>query len=128
MQCNCCQSLIKHDSKAGHVNDQLFGRLEETFPDADHTLLNRAIPAVTSGYVSACVPELVPDNADLVLLEFTYNDHVFSGGNRNVNDASRCCLLGAKARQEQVPYAGPHISHVNTQEGCRTHAMGLSAM
>ena len=71
------------------MNDQLFGRLEETFPDADHTLLNRAIPAVTSGYVSACVPELVPVNADLVLLEFTYNDHVFSGGNRNVNDASR---------------------------------------
>lgn len=68
---------------------RVFKWLEQTFPNAGHTLLNHAIPAVTSGYVSACVPELVPHNTDLVLVEFTYNDWVFGGGNRAINDPSR---------------------------------------
>ena len=68
---------------------RIFTWLEETFPNPGHRLLNRAIPATTSGYISACVPDLVPDNVDLVILEFTYNDYVFGAGSRTVNNPSR---------------------------------------
>ena len=68
---------------------RVFSWVKDTFPHRKHMLLNNAIPAVTSGYASACVPELVPDDTDLVILEWTYNDNVFSGGNRSVNDPSR---------------------------------------
>lgn len=69
---------------------RVFAWLETTFPTARHRLLNHAIPAVTSGYVSACVPDLLPPDVDLVLLEFTYNDWVFDGGSLDVNTPARC--------------------------------------
>lgn len=77
-----------HDPENGWIS-RVFAWLEEAFPDTKHRLLNHAIPAVTSGYISACVPELIPDDTDLVILEFTYNDWVFSSGSKNINDASR---------------------------------------
>ena len=80
------------DPEDGWVS-RVFRWIEETFP-AKHTLLNRAIPATTSGYVSACVPELVPAGTDLVILEYTYNDYVFGNGSRTVNNASRYVSAG----------------------------------
>lgn len=68
---------------------RIFTWISETFPNTEHKLLNRAIPATTSGYVSACVPDLVPEDADLVILEYTYNDYVFGAGSRTVNNPSR---------------------------------------
>lgn len=74
----------------------MFAWIEAAFPAARHTLLNRAIPAVTSGYVSACVPDLLPPDTDLVLLEFTYNDWVFDGGALVVNTPARCTIQPPK--------------------------------
>lgn len=72
---------------------RIFRWIEDTFPAAKHVLLNQAIPATTSGYVSACIPELVPANTDLVILEYTYNDYVFGNSSRTINNASRYCSI-----------------------------------
>lgn len=77
-----------HDPGNGWVS-RVFTWLQETFPSAKHNLLNRAIPATTSGYISACMPELVPEDTDLVIVEFTYNDYVLGEGSRTVNNPSR---------------------------------------
>lgn len=68
---------------------RVFSWIEETFPGPKHRLLNRAIPATTSGYVSACVRELLPETTDLIILEYTYNDYVFGAGSKTVNNPSR---------------------------------------
>lgn len=85
---------------------RVFKWIEETFPHEGHRLLNHAIPATTSGYISACVPELVPPNTDLVILEFTYNDYVFSPS-RTINNASR---------YPSPPPTHPPPSHLKTLE------------
>lgn len=36
--------------------------------------LNRALPGTTSSYVSPCALQMVPPEADFVLLEYTFND------------------------------------------------------
>ena len=68
---------------------RVFSWIEDTFPGPKHRLLNRAIPATTSGYISACVPELIPRTTDLVILEYTYNDYVFGAGSTQVNNPAR---------------------------------------
>eukprot|EP00887_Chlorella_sp_A99_P000046 scaffold16.g46.t1 len=51
-----------------------FDWLQKSFPDSNLTLLNRSIPASTSGLTAMCSERLVPQHADLVVLEFTQND------------------------------------------------------
>lgn len=53
---------------------RVFHWIQATFPNKDHVLMNKAVPAVTSAYISPCVLNMVPENTDLVLMEFTFND------------------------------------------------------
>lgn len=48
--------------------------MQATFPNDRHQLLNKGLPGTTSAYVSPCALQMVPPNADFVLLEFTFND------------------------------------------------------
>lgn len=48
--------------------------VQDTFHNERHQLLNKALPGTTSAYVSPCALQMVPPNADFVLLEFTFND------------------------------------------------------
>ena len=89
---------------------RVFSWIEETFPGPKHRLLNRAIPATTSGYVSACVRELLPETTDLIILEYTYNDYVFGAGSKTVNNPSR---------QVFFPFQGIH-RHASDQD-CHKH-------
>lgn len=51
-----------------------FDWLQKSFPKADHTMVNKAIPAATSGLFAVCTEQLVPEDADLIVVEFTVND------------------------------------------------------
>ena len=86
---------------------RVFAWIEDAFPGQGHRLLNRAIPATTSGYTSACVPELVPDTTDLVIVEYTYNDYVLGGGSKTLNNP---------ARQGSKPSASMQKYHSHTMQ------------
>lgn len=53
---------------------RLFHWIQMTFPNDKHVLMNKAVPAVTSAYIAPCVLNMVPEDTDLVLMEFTFND------------------------------------------------------
>ncbi|KAL4856611.1 hypothetical protein ACK3TF_003052 [Chlorella vulgaris] len=55
-------------------SSRLFAWLRASFPAANHTLLNRAVPATPSSYMSLCVSWHVPPDADLVIAEYNIND------------------------------------------------------
>ncbi|PSC75343.1 hypothetical protein C2E20_1137 [Micractinium conductrix] len=51
-----------------------FRYLNETFPHRDHQLLNKAISATTSAIFAACTESILPQDTDLAVVEFTFND------------------------------------------------------
>ena len=53
---------------------RLFHWIQMTFPNPNHVLMNKAVPAVTSAYIAPCVLNMVPENTDLIIMEFTFND------------------------------------------------------
>ena len=97
---------------SAYVN-QISEWINSTWPHSEHELINHAIPAVrsksyiavlsmalqhlpisavlvsvqiNSGYIAPCVTELVPNDTDLVLLEFTFNDS--ERGSMALNDTT----------------------------------------
>ncbi len=64
------------------LNHPFHLRHPKTFSDSISTartsklLKLRFLPQVTSAYVSPCILNMVPDDVDLVLVEFTFNDSV----------------------------------------------------
>lgn len=58
-------------------------------PAALCRFLNRALPGTTSSYVSPCALQMVPPEADLVLLEFTFNDAERSHEGQSPDDPTR---------------------------------------
>ena len=63
--------------------------VQATFPNERHRLLNRAVPGTTSAYVSPCALQMVPPEADFVLLEFTFNDAERASAQRPPDDPTR---------------------------------------
>ncbi|KAK9829365.1 hypothetical protein WJX72_005430 [[Myrmecia] bisecta] len=53
--------------------DKVKGWFHETFKAV--TVLNQGIPATASHFTAQCVYDIVPFDADLVIVEFTVNDH-----------------------------------------------------
>ena len=64
--------------------------MQATFPNDQHQLLNRGLPGTTSAYVSPCALQMVPPNADFVLLEFTFNDAERASAAQPADDPTRC--------------------------------------
>jgi hypothetical protein len=62
---------------------------QATFPHERHRLLNRALPGTTSAYVSPCALQMVPPEADWVLLEFTFNDAERAAADQSPDDPTR---------------------------------------
>ncbi|KAL4853770.1 Cell cycle and apoptosis regulator protein 2 [Chlorella vulgaris] len=52
----------------------VFKWLRETFPGANHTLVNGAVPGTPSSYFALCSRWHVPADVDLVVVEFNVND------------------------------------------------------
>lgn len=50
--------------------------LKETFPEADISVTNNAVPATGSDYFAACYQHHIPADPDLFLLEFAVNDMI----------------------------------------------------
>ncbi|EIE19265.1 hypothetical protein COCSUDRAFT_58561 [Coccomyxa subellipsoidea C-169] len=53
---------------------RIYEWVSSVFPHKNHRFLNRALPGTTSSYVSPCALQMVPPEADFVMLEFTFND------------------------------------------------------
>lgn len=73
---------------------------QDTFPNERHQLLNKGLPGTTSAYVSPCALQMVPPNADFVLLEFTFNDAERASTAQAADDPTRCltsCGAGQSA-------------------------------
>ena len=60
-------------------SSKLISTPQVTFPNPGHRLINTAVPATTSSYISPCIHSLVPSDADLVIVEFSFNDGEMSG-------------------------------------------------
>lgn len=58
---------------------RVFQWVNATFPGAKHRFVNGAIPAAPSSYFSMCYAWHVPEDADLVFLEFNVNDERATG-------------------------------------------------
>lgn len=63
---------------------------------------NSAVSATTSSYTSQCVNDFVPEDADLILVEFSVNDWEvvdpvtftwMDNSLRQANTAAQCCSL-----------------------------------
>ena len=69
---------------------RLYHWINTTFPHKDHRLLNFALPATTSAYYAPCVTSgLLPNNTDLVILEFTFNDSEMALFHHQLDDRTR---------------------------------------
>lgn len=64
--------------------------MQDTFPNEGHQLLNKGLPGTTSAYVSPCALQIVPPDADFVLLEFTFNDAERASPAQAADDPTRC--------------------------------------
>ncbi|KAL4423591.1 hypothetical protein ABPG77_004631 [Micractinium sp. CCAP 211/92] len=54
--------------------NRLFALINATFPHPKHVFANKGIGGTSSGIFTACVEALVPPEADLAIVEFTYNE------------------------------------------------------
>ncbi|KAI3430755.1 hypothetical protein D9Q98_009167 [Chlorella vulgaris] len=54
---------------------RFFHFLNATFPHRDHVLVNKAIGGTNAGTFGTCLERLVPQDADLITVELTYNEH-----------------------------------------------------
>lgn len=53
---------------------RFFEFIRKTFPHKDHVLVNKGVGATSSGIFSACIEHMVPNGADLAIIEFTMNE------------------------------------------------------
>ena len=67
---------------------RVFSWIQAVFPNEKHKLLNKAVPAVTSAYISPCVLDMLPADVDIVFMEFTFNDAEQSSS-LNMDDPTR---------------------------------------
>ncbi|EFN58648.1 hypothetical protein CHLNCDRAFT_140901 [Chlorella variabilis] len=78
---------------------RFFQFINATWPHRDHVLVNRGMGATTSGIFAACVRRMVPEDADLVVLEFSLNDVEglpFASGDRRGHEQLLRGLLRAR--------------------------------
>lgn len=61
--------------------ERFFDWIRTTFPHANHTLVNGAVPATPSAYMALCWRYYVPPNPDLMIVEYNVND----GGDKSMN-------------------------------------------
>lgn len=54
--------------------NRFFSIINATFPHKDHVFANKGIGGTSSGIFTACAEQMVPPEADLVVVEFTYNE------------------------------------------------------
>ena len=67
-------------SRPGHAYaSRFFQALNASFPHPAHAFINHGMGGTTSTIFAACTEQLVPPDADLVVLEFTYNDQKDGG-------------------------------------------------
>lgn len=66
--------------------------MQDTFPHPQHRLLNKAVPGTTSLYTSPCVLQIVPPDADFVLLEYTFNDAERVTAGQSADDPTRWAI------------------------------------
>ncbi|EFN55332.1 hypothetical protein CHLNCDRAFT_134328 [Chlorella variabilis] len=62
-------------SPAGSYASRLFQLINSTFPHSGHTFVNKGVGATSSGIFTACVEKMVEPEVDLVVLEFSINEH-----------------------------------------------------
>lgn len=53
---------------------RIFTWITGTFPHANHTLINGAVPGTPSSYMALCYKWHIPETADLVVVEYNVND------------------------------------------------------
>ena len=73
-----CQLLISWIDLEAH---------RQTGPEG--AVASQAVPAVTSAYISPCVLNMVHEETDLVILEFTFND-AERATTFDLDDPTRC--------------------------------------
>ncbi|PSC76523.1 Beta-glucan synthesis-associated SKN1 [Micractinium conductrix] len=54
--------------------NRFFSLINSTFPHSSHVFSNKGIGGTSSGIFTACAEAMVPPTADLVVVEFTYNE------------------------------------------------------
>ncbi|KAL4421052.1 hypothetical protein ABPG77_007527 [Micractinium sp. CCAP 211/92] len=54
---------------------RLFEFISANFPHEGHQLINKGVGATSSGIFAACAEQMVSDDADLVIVELTINEH-----------------------------------------------------
>lgn len=54
---------------------RLFEFLNANFPHKGHQLINKGVGATSSGIFAACAEQMVSDDADLIIVELTINEH-----------------------------------------------------
>ncbi|BDA43799.1 hypothetical protein COCOBI_04-8160 [Coccomyxa sp. Obi] len=68
---------------------RIYDWIQTVFPNKKHRFLNRALPGTTSVYVSPCALQMVPPEADFVLLEYTFNDAERAYEGQSADDPTR---------------------------------------
>ncbi|CAL8468221.1 g7760 [Coccomyxa elongata] len=68
---------------------RVYDWIQTVFPNKKHRFLNRALPGTTSAYVSPCALQMVPPEADFVLLEYTFNDAERAYEGQSADDPTR---------------------------------------
>ena len=74
---------------------RLFDWVSLSFPQAEHKLINLAMPATSSSYYSPCILDMLPFDVDLVVLEYSFNDF-FHQTSESVDDPTRCRTCGLR--------------------------------
>ncbi|KAK9811600.1 hypothetical protein WJX72_006778 [[Myrmecia] bisecta] len=100
-------SVAACHATGGHDSPQCWSFMLQTwfamhFPRVNVT--NRAMPATTSSYAARCVANLVPEDVDLVIIEFALNDYSEDRHSAEVSQflsqqTAPSCDLGAKANR-----------------------------
>ena len=84
--------------------------MQSTFPAQGHKLINTAVPATTSSYISPCVTSLVPADVDLVIVEFSFNDGEMSGWTQVFDAPVRSALRAMLPMTRQQACISEHRS------------------
>ncbi|KAG7562433.1 hypothetical protein FFLO_02107 [Filobasidium floriforme] len=58
----------------GNMHYRVYEWIKERFPHEGHRFVNGAIPGATTDLFAFCFPEQIPEESDLVLVEFAVND------------------------------------------------------
>ena len=92
--------------------------VKTSFPHPKHLLLNLAAPGTTSAYTHPCVLEALPQDVDVVLLEFTFNDFLHralkGSGDEAVLAAIKCGLGSTAPLKAELPARTVQIFSLET--------------